>query len=409
MVAGDTVQQPADATGVSVLVVEDHDFQRYAVLEIVRSLGVVADVFEAADGEAALRILDETPQVDLILCDLDMPELDGVQFVRHIGQRGLTCGLLVTSALDPAVLGSVEAIARGYQLRFLGAVAKPVNVGQINRALAELARPARTRDPRVLDHDALRDALTQRAVEVHFQPIVAVPSGELVSLEALLRWPGGAPLDAATVVSAAERMGLAVGLTEAVIVAVCRAREELREAGIGGRASINLSPAGLNDVGVVERLLAIVTEQGAEPHQITLEVTETAVGADNRAGLEILTRLRMMGFRLSIDDFGIGYSTYSLLSQVPFSELKVDRAFVSGATTTPRQHALVRSSVELGHRLSLSVVGEGCESEAEWALLSELGCDQAQGYGIARPMPADDIPGWHEHWAAAGFQHSAAG
>ena len=111
-----------------------------------------------------------------------------------------------------------------------------------------------------------------------------------------------------------------------------------------------------------------------------------------------------MGFRLSIDDFGTGYSTYSLLSQVPFSELKVDRAFVAGATTTPRHHALVRSSIELGHRLNLRVVGEGCETESEWAMLTELGCDLAQGYGIGRPMPAAEIPAWHERWVATGHQ-----
>lgn len=397
-----------EMAGASVLVVEDHDFQRYAIVEIVRSLDVVADVFEAPDGEAALRILDEAPQIDLILCDLDMPELDGVEFVRHIGQRGLSSGLLVTSALDPALLGAVEAIARGYQLRFLGAVVKPVSAGRIAGALDDLTRPAGTRDAPIMDHDALRKALEERTVEVHFQPIVAIPGGELVSLEALLRWPGGAPLDAASVVSAAERMGLAVGLTEAVIVAVCRTRERLLEAGIDARVSINLSGACMKDVGLVERLLAIVAEQGAEPHHITLEVTETAVGAENRTGLEILTRLRMRGFRLSIDDFGTGYSTYSLLSQVPFSELKVDRAFVSGATTTRRHHALVRSSVELGHRLNLGVVGEGCETHAEWAMLSELGCDRAQGYGIARPMPAADIPAWHEGWEASGLQHGVS-
>ena len=393
----------AEMAGASVLVVEDHDFQRYAIIETVRLIGVT-DVFEAADGEAALRILDQAPQIDLILCDLDMPELDGVQFVRHIGERGLTSGLLITTALDPALLGAVAGIARGYQLRFLGAVAKPVSAARIAGALSELARPARIRDARVLDQDALRLALEQRTIEAHLQPIVDVATGKLVSLEALLRWPGGAPLDAASVVSAVERTGLAVELTEAVIVAVCRAREHLREAGAGVRTSVNLSPACMDDVGLVERLLAIVAEQGAQPHHITLEVTETAVGADNRTSLEVLTRLRMMGFRLSIDDFGTGYSTYSLLSQVPFSELKVDRAFVAGATTTPRHHALVRSSIELGHRLNLRVVGEGCETESEWAMLAELGCDLAQGYGIGRPMPAADIPAWHERWVATGHQ-----
>jgi EAL domain-containing protein (putative c-di-GMP-specific phosphodiesterase class I) len=386
-----------ELAGASVLVVEDHEFQRYAIVEVLASIGV-ADVFEAADGQAALSILDRVPHIDLILCDLDMPGMDGVQFVRSIGERRLRSGLLVTSALDPDLLGAVEAIARAYDARFLGAVPKPLSLAQIADALAEVSSPARTKVSRNLDEEALREALEQRNVDVHFQPIVAIAGGELLSLEALLRWPRSRPTDAATVVGAAERMGLALGLTEAVIAAVCRARRQLLDAGIGARTAINLSPACMDDVSLVERVLAIVAEQGAQPHHIIFEVTETAVGADNRTGLEILTRLRMHGFRLSIDDFGTGYSTHSLLSQVPFSELKVDQSFVRGATATPRHHAIVRSSIELGHRLGLRVVGEGCETEAEWAMLAELGCDQAQGYGIARPMPVGDVPTWHEQW-----------
>jgi EAL domain-containing protein (putative c-di-GMP-specific phosphodiesterase class I) len=158
--------------------------------------------------------------------------------------------------------------------------------------------------------------------------------------------------------------------------------------------SVNLSVENLATLSLPERLLKIAKEQGADPRRMTLEVTESRLMGNLATSLEVLGRLSLAGFRLSMDDFGTGYSTLEKLKQLPFDELKVDRAFVSGAATDTVARTILRSSIELGHALGLTVVAEGIESRAELDLLAGLGCDEIQGYYFSRPMPAADFPNW---------------
>ena len=144
----------------------------------------------------------------------------------------------------------------------------------------------------------------------------------------------------------------------------------------------------------------LASTAGIDPEAVTIEITETWFTADADAvtALDVLTRLRLKGFELSIDDFGTGYATLKQLKRVPFGEMKVDQSFVSSAATDAESRAIVRSSIELGHSLDLRVVAEGVESDAEWDLVSEFGCDLAQGFFIAKPLEMDDVPEWFATW-----------
>ena len=145
-------------------------------------------------------------------------------------------------------------------------------------------------------------------------------------------------------------------------------------------------------------LVGIARQAGVDPRQVVLEITESRLMNDLATSLEVITRLRLRGFGLSIDDFGTGYSSMERLKQMPFTELKVDRAFVHGAADAPVARAILESSVSLGHALGMQVVAEGAETLADLDMVAAVGCDEVQGYVVAKPMPAGELIDWKTGW-----------
>jgi EAL domain-containing protein (putative c-di-GMP-specific phosphodiesterase class I) len=162
--------------------------------------------------------------------------------------------------------------------------------------------------------------------------------------------------------------------------------------GLDLRVAVNVSMLGLTAADAADRFQEVAERHGVSPSQIVLELTESAVMQEAATALQALARLRLKGFGLSIDDFGTGYSSLSQLSQIPFTELKIDQTFVTGAQRNPRRRAVVEASLELARKLGLTVVGEGVETAAEWQMLAELDCTYAQGYLIGRPVPGEELP-----------------
>jgi EAL domain-containing protein (putative c-di-GMP-specific phosphodiesterase class I) len=170
--------------------------------------------------------------------------------------------------------------------------------------------------------------------------------------------------------------------------------------GLQATVSVNLSLKSLSDHDLADRVTAMVAAQKASPKQVVLEITESAAMTDVAKALENLTRLRMKGFQLSIDDYGTGYSSMQQLSRIPFSELKIDQSFVYSAVEKETARVMLSSSLELAKKLKLKSVAEGVETRAHWNLLRELGCDIAQGYFIAKPMAAAEFQDWALAWRA---------
>ena len=183
-------------------------------------------------------------------------------------------------------------------------------------------------------------------------------------------------------------------LTVAMVADSARACRRWKEAGIEASVSVNLSLHSLDDVTLAERMTAIVEAQGVTPADVIFEITESTAAGDLGAALENLTRLRMKGFGLSIDDYGTGYSSMQRLARVPFTELKIDRSFVKGAPLHAADRAVLESSLEMAQRLSIAAVAEGVETHDEWQLLHQLNCPLAQGHYVALPMDAHDFLLW---------------
>jgi EAL domain-containing protein (putative c-di-GMP-specific phosphodiesterase class I)/CheY-like chemotaxis protein len=394
-------------SALSVMVVEDHGFQRRVALRLLAELGV-EDVGEAADGTSALRLLSARAQPpDVVMVDLDMPGMDGVEFIGHVAQQRLARAVLVVSALDPALLNTVQSMTRAYGLRVLGSVEKPLTADKLAAALAGYDAVLQAEDaeaPVAISATEIRAALAAGEIVPWFQPQVEFANGRPVAVEALARWVrgDGRVVRPQNFIGLLEREGLADATTDLLLEQSCRWKREWDRHGLHLHVSVNISATALADPTAADRYQRIVQAQGVEPSDVVLELTESSVMGDAARALGVLARLRLKGFGLAIDDFGTGYSSLAQLSQIPFTELKIDQGFVTGAYSQPRKRAVVEASLDLARKLDLEVVAEGVASVEDWQMLAELGCGMAQGHLIAAPVPPQELPGVLRRWRRPG-------
>ncbi len=248
----------------------------------------------------------------------------------------------------------------------------------------------------------LRAAIADESqLVLHYQPKVQVGTGEVTGVEALLRWmhPKHGLLGPMEFIPAAERTGLIRPLTLTVLRRALAQNRAWLEAGLPPmRMAVNISTRCLLDVDFADQVERLIVESGVAADQLELEITESTIMTDPEHAMAVLVRLAAFGVSLAIDDFGTGYSSLSYLKRLPVHQLKIDRSFVMDMDQGASDEAIVRSSVDLARNLGLDVVAEGVETERTWQHLADLGCDQAQGYYFARPMPAADLPAWLATW-----------
>lgn len=382
-----------------VLIAEDDDFQRRTLARIVRSHGA-GEVIEAADGSEALAAIEARPQgIGLILCDLSMPNMDGMELVRHLGQSGQKAALAITSAQDPQTLHSVETMCRAYGIEPLGVLQKPVLPEQIGDLLRKsVARNSgRPRRPHAAQHcydlEAITQALEEKQFVAHFQPKVRMRDNCVVGAEALARWqhPEDGIVGPGAFIGLLEEAGRIDDLTIDMLRQAAAARRRCQAQGLALNVSVNLSQTSLVNIGFADLVTGIVEAEGCNPCDMTLEITETAAMTEVAPALENLVRLRMRGFGLSIDDFGTGYASMQQLGRIAFSELKIDRGFIADLARKREARAIVDASIDIARRLKMTSVAEGIETKDDWYALHESGCDIVQGFFIARPMAEDRL------------------
>jgi len=396
------MQEAPNLADLSFLVVEDQPLRNRRFCKMLQALGA-GRVLSADAAGRALEILQiGRPRVDMVLCDLAMPDMDGIAFIREMAHRGLAIPLVVASYLEPRLIGSVEAIAAEYGVRILGTIEEPVSARKLQAVLelhpghAPIAPAHAAAGSSSFAPDELAGALRNGQLEARFQPKVRMATGEVCGAEALVRWrhPRHGLVAPRDFLPAIESWGLMDALTWQVLRSAAESCRAWRDSGLDVSVSVNLSALSLDDIFFADRLAEAVAETGLEARHLFLELTESAAARDLGRNLENLSRLRMMGFGLSIDDYGTGYSSMHRLSRIPFTELKVDRVFVRDAPLRKSSRALLESSLQLAAKLGISAVAEGVETEAEWKLVRSLGCPVAQGFYIARPMPSIEFHDW---------------
>ncbi|WP_257283391.1 EAL domain-containing protein [Endozoicomonas sp. SESOKO1] len=395
-------------TSLSILILEDHPFQRMVAEQTVSGLNV-GTLFTAQSSEEALTFLQNTGAVDIVICDLDMPGMDGIQLIRHLAEQKLARGVIVLSAMEAALVRIVGDMAQAHGLVVLGHIPKPMSRTRLRELLEfycsqqaeNKACPVTSREL-IFDEDTLEKAIDDNQFVLYYQPKVLLKSGRMISVEALTRWhhPQVGVISPVHFIPMMESSGLIAPMTTKMIelaldqIRIWRAQE--RNIAVG----INLSAAVLTNTNLPDMLIGKMRDLSIPPELLTLEITESSLIQNAALSLETLARLKLNGFSLSIDDFGTGYSSMQQLNRIPFSELKIDRSFVSNACNDKAHKAIVEANISLAHKLNMQTVAEGVETLESWQLLNELNCDQAQGYFIARPMPADEIPRWEQEWLA---------
>jgi len=388
-----------------VLVVDDKAFVRTMTGRVLQSAGV-ENVAYASDGKEAIAyIRADNPRTGLVFCDLMMPDMDGVEVVRHVAEFEHKPAFVFISGANAALLGTAVDMARARGLLVLGAIEKPISVEAVRSMLAKFedVRPARGAAPQAVPLTAadLTRALDRDQIILHYQPKVSLRTRAIEGFESLARWmhPDHGLVPPGQFISMAEESGIIEPLTDRVLLLALRQCAEWNRMGLVTKISINISAHLLVDLRMPDRIAREAAAHGVDPKQIVLEITETGVFRDAADTLDILARLHMKGFALSIDDFGTGYSSMEQLRRVPFAELKIDRAFVNGAAQNVKARAILQSSATLGKNLGLSVVAEGAETQEDWDLLAELGLDVVQGYFVSRPMPVEAVTAWSRKWA----------
>jgi diguanylate cyclase (GGDEF)-like protein len=242
----------------------------------------------------------------------------------------------------------------------------------------------------------LRRAMNERELEVHYQPKATIASGAVAGVEALVRWnhPERGMIQPDDFIPIAEQTGLINRLTVYVLDAALRQCAAWRADGIDLAVAVNLSVRNIADADLPETVAGLLSDHRVLPSRLVLELTESTLMADPARAKDVLVRLNRMGVGISIDDFGTGYSSLTYLSELPVTELKIDRSFVKNMATSDGDAFIVRAAIDLGRNLGLRVVAEGVEDESVWRALAELGCDVAQGYYLSRPVPAAELVNW---------------
>lgn len=383
----------------TVLIVDD-DPVLCAIAEMFFQKRGVKKVFTAVNGHHGLQLVDQfAGEIDFVLCDLNMPELDGVQFLRHLKDRNFRGHIAILSGETAAVVKVAENLAKSHNLNILGALAKPLRMGDLERIVNGINSPAQqaaTSIPVLATVHDLRHALATGELVPYYQPKIDVRTHAVSGAEALARWqhPKLGMIGPNFFIPMAEQNGLLGELTNKMITSSIENMKTWRMRNVNPKVSINLGADTLQCIEFPDEMSAKMRAADLECSSIVFEITERQLVEKSTTSSEVLARLRIMGFGISIDDFGTGYSNIEQLREFPFSELKIDQSFIREAHHDQFARASVEASTKLGKQLSLRLVAEGVETKEDWSFVAASGIDEVQGYLIAKPMPAEDFVNW---------------
>jgi EAL domain-containing protein (putative c-di-GMP-specific phosphodiesterase class I)/FixJ family two-component response regulator len=386
-----------------ILVLDDDAAVGQTIQWIAESLGFEAEFVTRPD-EFLQRLDRMSP--DIITIDLVMPELDGVEIMRLLAERKCRAKIVISSGMGTRVLDAAQRSASEHGLSIAGVISKPISKEALRLLVGEgsesnqpqsVETQSASRDEFEVIAPDLQNALDRHEFVLAYQPKIECRSGATAGFEALVRWkhPDRGIVMPDQFIPVAENAGLIDALTAQIFDQSLEwFSQSFPQSNL--KLSLNISAKSLVDIQMADNLSAVCHRFQIDTERIVLELTETSAMVDPILSLDLLTRLRMKGFQLSIDDFGTGFSSMIQLVRLPFSEIKVDKSFVMQAQHSSESRSVIKSIVELGHSLGLLVTAEGVENLKTLDYLNSLGCDLAQGYFIARPMPGEAARNWVE-------------
>ncbi len=386
-----------------IFIVDDNEQQAQLMQEMAKTAQLETTVFTSSTEFLATTI---TPY-DIVVLDLQMPEKDGIEIMRELAAQKTKPNFILVSGFDERVLHSAKQLAESQQFNVIKTLSKPIKARHFITLLTESYEHYRLKCKQQNDSinniltnavtiEDLKLAIRRHELFVHFHPQVYLKTKVLKGAEILLRWqhPTLGVLLPDQFIPLAEEHQLMNLLTEEILKISIREYHKLSESGLEIKVSINLSAQNINDLSMPEKLEALVKSNNIDPDKIVLEVTESALMNKLSDSLDILNRLRMKGFLLSIDHFGTGYSSLVKLYQTPLSELKIDQSFIISMISDYDSAAIVKICILLAKEFKMQTVAEGVSTLETWEQLQRLGCDIAQGDFIAKPMSVEDFIIW---------------
>jgi EAL domain-containing protein (putative c-di-GMP-specific phosphodiesterase class I)/ActR/RegA family two-component response regulator len=403
-----------DPKAAGIVLLDDDLLMLRLLTKTLRGLGYTRVTACEHGSQALQHVTSTTEVVDLILLDINMPGMDGIEFLRRLVDCQYGGSVILVSGENSRILESVERLIGAHRLIALGHLHKPVRAEELSRLIAHL-KPnlGHGGAKRGMQHsyapEQLRRAIAQGELVNYYQPKVALASGEVVGMESLVRWmhPTDGLVFPNEFIAMAAEQGLITELTNSVLIEAMTQGRAWRQAGCHMNIAVNVSMDDLTSLDFPDIAAGHAAAIGIEPQLITLEVTEGQVMRQLSTVLEVLTRLSLKRFRLAMDDFGTGHSSLAQLRDLPFDELKIDRGFVHGAAADSTRQAICSASLRMAQQLQMQVVGEGIEDRDDWDFLMHLGCEIGQGYLIGRPMPAADVLDWLHNWDTRRSAHAS--
>ncbi len=390
---------------VRFLVVEDHDVQRRLLAQILMNLGA-SRIQDAEDGHAALRVMREAERpIDIMITDVSMPGMDGMELIRRVGEAGSGVSVVLTSALEPRLLVSVANMAEAYNVNLLGMMKKPPSAVKlaplIERYFADKSTPGLASDEDTIT--ALAEAFVRDEFEPHYEPTVSLSTLEVKGVQAVPVWrhPTKGPLHAAAFLPALKACGLSDDLVWTMLRKCASQSAAWKDRGLNLKVAVSMGFSSLADLELPGRVEKIVRAEGAEPGNLVLGVPELAVhGAPARA-LENLVRLRVLGFELAIDEFGSGQMEADQVGRIAFNALKISRGFVQTKRKSEPLWTRLALALDTAEKLKLVAVADGIATPDDWNLLQEMYCPLGQGPLISKPLAGAAVEDWLETWPPA--------
>lgn len=343
----------------------------------------------------------------VILLDLQMPDRDGIELMRDLAEAGCTAKIVIASGLESRVVTSAEEHGRSLGLTIAGTLCKPITQRELENVLSK-----HKQFDKVVTAEHLARAIENAQLVVHYLP-KATRKGPgrwiIEGAEALVRWEHEEygllyPND---FIELAEDTGLITGLTDYVFRAAMEQQRVWFANGLYMELGVNVSAQFLTDLEFPDRLLTLIKENNLDPSMLTLELNETSATVDPDIMLAIMARLRVQNVKLCLDDFGAGSSSLTHLYRMPFSEFKLDNAFIADVAGNPDAQALVEGLIYLAGKLKLEVCAEGVEDETTLTLLDRLGCHRVQGHHLGpavRPKALEQIvENWNSRFRTRDF------
>jgi EAL domain-containing protein (putative c-di-GMP-specific phosphodiesterase class I)/FixJ family two-component response regulator len=386
-----------------ILILDDNQEIGKLVSRSANHLGI--ECVAAAD--AAGFFLALTPDVTLILLDLVMPEIDGVEILRMLGEQRCRAGIVVMSGVGKRIIESAESLAATLGLSIVDHLEKPFSIAQLEETLMRSRRPeiahgGKSDKENPFDAADLSRAVNEEEFILHYQPQIEIATGRCIGVEALVRWqrPGYGLVAPDSFIEFAEELDLIDDLTWLILKRGMSEMGDVRDRdGEPLSLSFNVSVLSLRHLSFPDSFIAIASEYGVSPEKLILEVTETGLIRDLSKTLAVLTRLRMRKVRLSIDDFGTGYAMMEQLRLIPANELKIDKSMLEHLDSES-QRVVVQKMIELSSALDMVSVAEGVETREQLEFLRAKGCDIAQGYLFSKPLPKPAFMGWFKSYEA---------